>query len=105
LNELYLTLLSEGIDDIRFMGINGPMYIDDNYQNMINGRILPWVQDTEESNIWYDWDVTLRDLFILDRNGNFVTKINLTTYNPDPNTPCATNYDALYELLISLRER
>ncbi len=81
------------------------MYINDNYQNMINGRILPWVQDTEESNIWYDWDVTLRDLYILDRNGNFVTKINLTTYNPDPSTPCTTNYDALYDLLISIRER
>ena len=53
---MYLDLLSEGYDDIKFMGVNGYAYIDNDYHCMIcddplscsncdDIRILPWVQD------------------------------------------------------------
>ena len=53
---MYLDLLSEGYDDIKFIGVNGYQYIDDNFHCMIcddpsscgncdDIRVLPWVQD------------------------------------------------------------
>ena len=51
------------------------------------------------------WDITLRDLVILDRDGRYITKINLTYTNPDPNTTCGENYETIKNLLISIRNQ
>ena len=83
LNDLYNDLVSEGIDDVKIMGINGYQYINDSYSCMIcdeecetcsEPRILPWTQDLdtdedENGDIWEDWDITLRDLVIVGRDG------------------------------------
>ena len=77
LNDLYLELQSEGINDVNIMGINGYQYLDNDYEEMINERVLPWAQDYPEVNVWGQWNVILRDLFILDRDGVLITKIML----------------------------
>ncbi len=106
------------------MGINGLQYINDNYTCMIcndectsstcddGPRILPWVQDLdfnddEIGDVWQEWDVTLRDLVFLDRNGTYVTRINLTSYNPDPEGmgECTDNYTTIKQLILDLREQ
>tara|TARA_B100000686_G_C16303941_1_gene719849 strand:+ start:428 stop:628 length:201 start_codon:yes stop_codon:yes gene_type:complete len=45
---------------------------------MVEGRILPWVIDNNNYNIWDHWGVQNRDLVFLDKNGYFFQKINLT---------------------------
>ena len=103
LNDLFLELQSEGIIDVSIMGINGYQYIDDSYEGMIEDRVLPWTQDIPEVDAWGLWDVTLRDFFILNREGEFVAKINLTYNNPDPNENCGNNYQLIKDLLIQTR--
>ena len=61
---------------------------------------LPLLQDTEEENVWVEWDVTYRDVVILDRNNIRVGVFNLTTDSlSDP-----SNYEALKSLLIASTE-
>ena len=114
LNDLYDELVSEGITDVKMMGINGYQYIDDNISCMIcedectsstcdlGPRPLAWSQDQDDgmncqnenqnlcqsnddiSDVWNLWDASLRDFIILDRYGVEFARINLTYNNPDP---------------------
>ena len=86
-------------------------------------RTLPWTQDYDDGtnctneninlcepndelgDVWDMWEITLRDLVILDRNGRFVTRINLTNTNPSPDNTCGQNYNTIKELLISIRNQ
>ena len=87
-------------------------------------RVLPWVQDLDDDDndeiwddedgdslpdesygdVWESWDVSLRDLVFLDRDGNYITRLNLTSFNPDPTAlgACTGNYDTIKQLIISL---
>ncbi|MBC8310899.1 MAG: hypothetical protein H8E72_01200 [Candidatus Marinimicrobia bacterium] len=134
LNDLHNELVAEGINDIHFMGMNGFQYLDDSNvcmmcsdpdlcSNCEDTRHLPWTQDFDDGlncagdnvglceaddtlgDVWDMWDVTLRDLVILDRDGRYVTRINLTATNPDPSSTCGQNYDTIKELLISIRNQ
>ncbi len=134
LNDLHNELIAEGITDIKMMGINGFQYIDDSYSCMIcdnpelcsncdSTRHIPWAQDyddgincqnendglcfanDETGDVWDMWDITLRDFVILDRDGRYITRINLTYTNPDPNSTCGQNYDTIKNLLISIRNQ
>ena len=114
LNDLYNELVSEGIDDVKMMGINGYQYINDTVGCMIcddscssstcdaGPRILPWTQDNddgincddeneglctgldESGDVWDLLDASLRDFIILDKHGVEFARINLTYNNPDP---------------------
>jgi len=125
---MYLELVDEGIDDVKFIGINGYQYINDSMDCMIcsenctsytcdeGPRILPWTQDFDSDGIqytagygdvWDDWNISLRDLIILDKNGLFVERINLTYYNPDPNGngECSGNYETIKNIILEARNR
>ena len=132
LNDLYEELLAEGINDVKFMGINGYDYINDSYSCMICDHpedcsncddidIIPWAQDLddgqnclneneglcelgdEDGDVWDMWDISLRDFLILDREGNLVARINLTYNNPDPNSTCGENYQTIKNLILNAR--
>ena len=45
------------------------------------GRDIPWLQDTDEQNVWATWDITFRDVIIVDAQGVYYASYNLTTYN------------------------
>jgi|TARA_B100001964_G_C13924347_1_gene461616 hypothetical protein len=66
---------------------------------MIEDRVLPWVQDKIESDVWNNWDISLRDFVILDANGNFFYIVNLTDFDPS----IESNYNNLKQLLIDAR--
>ena len=55
-------------------------------------------------DVWESWDINLRDLVVLDRSGNYITRINLTSFNPDPSAlgECTDNYETIKQLIISL---
>ena len=134
LNDLHNELVAEGITDIHIMGMNGFQYLSDSNSCMLcdqpdlcsscdSTRHLPWTQDYDDGfnctgdnvglceaddtlgDVWDMWDVTLRDFVILDRNGRYVTRINLTSTNPDPNSTCGENYETIKELLIAIRNQ
>ena len=48
---------------------------------MCEGRDILWLQDTEEANWWGSWDITWRDVVILDRDGNEVDVVNLLEHD------------------------
>jgi hypothetical protein len=69
---------------------------------MTAGKSLPWLQDVDadanqSSDVWYDsWNVTYRDVFILDGSNSFVEAFNLTEHN----LANAEDYEALRTKLI-----
>ena len=60
--------------------------------------------DENYGDVWEGWDINLRDLVIIDREGNYVTRINLTSFNPDPSAlgECSGNYETIKDLIKSL---
>ena len=194
-------MLSEGYSDIKFIGVNGYQYIENDYHCMIcdnpdacsncnEVRILPWVQDVPQIHIdsydeqaclnnglywqlsdqiihtdinqsdclaneftwnedymityddlnelecleagytwlhdlcidlnadvciediygcmqpvdvWGNWDIILRDLIVVNKQGIEVARLNLTYNNPDPNSTCGENYQTIKELIIGAR--
>ncbi len=117
LNNLYNELISEGINDVEIIGINGFQYINDSYSCMIcddecttcgEPRILHWTQDIDENeddqgDVWREWGVTLRDFVIVGRDGQELARINLTYNNPDPDSTCGVNYETINNLILSVR--
>ena len=82
LNDLYLDYQSSEID-VYVMGIgqNNLISVDE----ITSGNNLPWVKEISGCNIWSEWNASNRDLFIMDRNGEIVVTINLTS-SPFPET-------------------
>jgi hypothetical protein len=40
---------------------------------------LPWVKENAECDVWSEWGASNRDLYIMDKNGDIVEQINLTS--------------------------
>jgi len=58
------------------------------------GVALPWLQDPDDA-VWTSWDVTNRDVFVLDAENRKVTVYNLTVHDlSDP-----ANYAELMGIL------
>ena len=68
---------------------------------MIDGRVLPWVQDSSTSDyvVWSNFEANQRDIFFIGTDGQIDTSFNITPYNPS-NTD-----DVIYirELILSFR--
>jgi len=47
--------------------------------NIVSGNILPWLKDDDQNNVWSNWGALNRDLFFMDKQGNYSYKINLTS--------------------------
>lgn len=62
----------------------------------VQGRDLPWLQDTPEENAWGDWRVRWRDVVILDRENRKVAVYNVT----DHNLARPSAYDSLKAMLV-----
>ena len=85
-NEIWDDYGSDGIPNTYDLG-EGDGYPDETY-----------------GDVWESWDISLRDLLIIDRNGYYITRINLTAYNPDPNAlgECTDNYQTIKQLILDL---
>lgn len=66
---------------------------------MVDGRVLPWLQDTAAVNAWAAWQVTWRDVIIVDAASDRRAVYNLTEH--DLSVPA--NYAALKQLLLDAR--
>ena len=64
-------------DTVEIVGVNEIGY--DNYEYVTTvSSTLPWVQDVEEVNAWDLWEITYRDVVILDRENIYLSTYNLT---------------------------
>jgi hypothetical protein len=63
----------------------------------VAGRTLPWLQDTPAVNAWGLWNVTFRDVVVLDSENKQVAVYNVTVHNlADP-----INYEELKAILLA----
>lgn len=60
------------------------------------GRTIPWLQDLPRTNVWHLWQVTWRDVIVLDADNRVIQVYNLTDHDlADP-----ANYATLRGILI-----
>jgi hypothetical protein len=97
LNQLQAELEAERPDLlIELHGVNGIGH-ESNNAAACAGKNLPWLQDDVTRNVWSAWQVTYRDVVILDDLNQLVTIYNLTLH--DLGVPA--NYAELKALLIA----
>ena len=60
-----------------------------------DGRDIPWLQDRVDDDVWELWQVTYRDVLILDADNRLIAVYNLTANN----LADAASYDALKMML------
>ena len=85
---------------IQIVGINEVGYESAN-DTMTSERALPWLQDTEEDNVWASWNVNYRDVIVVDEHNMLVSVFNLTENDlGDEDT-----YEALKQQLVDAAEQ
>jgi hypothetical protein len=62
---------------ISIIGLNEAGYESGN-DAMTNGRALPWLQDLESTNVWGAWNVTYRDVILVDEENYVFDTFNLS---------------------------
>ena len=85
---------------MKIIGIGKDQYTS-SLDGMINGRVLPWVQDSSSNNyeVWSNFEANQRDIFFINIDGQIDTSFNITPYNP------SNPDDVIYikELILSFR--
>ncbi|MDZ4805700.1 MAG: hypothetical protein SGI90_12650 [Candidatus Eisenbacteria bacterium] len=63
--------------------ILGLTSVDDGSGNdtIVIRRMIPWLQDTTEWMAWESWEITYRDVVILDEENRIVDVYNLTSHD------------------------
>ena len=64
------------------------------------GRTTPWLQDTAAAQVYQKWEVTYRDVIIVNQDNEAVAAYNLTSHN----LAVQANYDELKALLQQAAE-
>ena len=82
---------------IRILGLNETGQESGN-SAIVVGNTIPWLQDTAAQDVWSDWDVTYRDVIVLDDENNVAGVYNLTEH--DLQNPA--EYNELKTLLIGV---
>lgn len=85
--------------NVNILGINEAGHESGNEINC-DGRVIPWLQDTVDEDAWRKWNITFRDVVILDPDNSPVAVYNLSTYN----LAVTANYDSLMSLLRQVAE-
>ena len=63
---------------------------------MTANRVLPWLQETGDPDVWKSWAVTYRDVVILDADNQKVAVYNLTEHD----LADSANYATLKSMLL-----
>ena len=75
-----------GVGDVGMIGVGKDIYNND-LDQMVDGRILPWVEDVQANDypVWTDYMAVQRSTYIFNRDGELIHSFDITTY--DPNEP------------------
>jgi hypothetical protein len=80
---------------VSIVGVNG-IGLESGNAETVDGRVIPWLQDTGTAKVWESWAVTYRDVVILDAANVKLSAFNLTAHNlADP-----VEYAALRQILL-----
>lgn len=82
---------------VKILGVNQMGQERDNAL-ACQGKDIPWLQETGDALVWGPWQVSWRDVVILDQDNQKAAVFNLTTY--DLSVPA--NYDSLMTLLLEV---
>ena len=89
------------MEDVKIIGVGKDQY-SGYLDGMINGRVLPWVQDSISTNyeVWSNFEANQRDIFFINIDGHIDTSFNITPYNP------SNSEDVMYikDLILRFRE-
>jgi hypothetical protein len=85
--------------NVNILGVNEAGHESGNAINC-DGRVIPWLQDRPDEDAWRKWNITFRDVVILDPDNAPVAVYNLSTYN----LSVTANYDSLLSLLRQIAE-
>ncbi len=91
-NEL---LAANPMTKIRIAGVH-QIGAESGIDTMCSGRDIPLLQDTYDDHVWAQWQVTYRDVVILDEENRAVAVFNLT----EKSLSYPENYDELKQLLL-----
>ena len=86
MDELYKNIWSEGITNVQIIAIGLAQYNGSNDRWTQYDSIAVVVDPSSTSNTWSTWGASQWDVFFLDRNGEYVTDINIHTWS----------YEAIY---------
>ncbi len=89
-----------GVNDVNIIGIGKDAY-NESLSGMIDGIILPWVEDIEDNDypVWTDYGAVQRSTYFLDRNGELIYQFNITTLDPDD----PEDYDYIINMILDYR--
>lgn len=81
---------------VRIIGVNEVGHETDYNATggICDGRDLPFLEDTADS-VWNTWDVTYRDVYVVDADGKLIEVFNLT----DNDLGDDANYASLRKIL------
>jgi hypothetical protein len=85
--------------DVTIHAVNEEGY-DSGLSTMAALGDLPLLQDTEEDTVWESWDVTFRDVYIVDDDNVLIDTFNLTTYS----LSISENYETLKAMFVAASE-
>ena len=105
LNYLSQDLNQNGQNNFAILGISSRKHSESDIPKMIEGSTLPWAHDNVDQDVWTKWDVRLRDLYILDKEGNLYGLVNLTNFDPNPQINGGKNYNDLKQLILDAKTR
>jgi len=82
--------------DVHILGVNETGAESGN-STIVQGREIPWLQETSDQDVWSAWKVTYRDVVILDTTNTVIDVFNLTVH--DLSKP--EEYAALKAMLVA----
>ncbi len=83
---------------VSLLGVNAAGLESGNAE-AVDGRSLPWLQDVAEVDAWGSWQVTWRDVVVVDAKNEVRSVFNLTEH--DLHQPA--DYQALEQELLDAR--
>ena len=93
--ELDAELGGEPGSKVQLLGVNG-IGQDAGNPAITARRTLPWLQDTASDAVWVSWNVSYRDVVVLDGENRPVAIYNVTSNN----LGVPENYAALKQILL-----
>lgn len=85
---------------IQILGVNR-LGLESGNAETCAGRTIPWLQETEEHPCWDSWQVTWRDVVILDVENQRADLLNLTSHD----LAIPANYDTLRAKILRVAGR
>ena len=81
---------------VHILGVNGIGHEGGN-ASICSGRDLPWLQDVPAQDVWTDWQVTYRDVILLDEQNEVIGIYNLSMHDLQQQA----SYDELKMMLVA----